>query len=151
MLLKDLSPEQGFVFYSNHDSRKGRELAANPACSLLFGWYAQHRQVRVEGRATPVPRTQTEEYFASRPRDSQLGAWASPQSEVVAGRAALEDRFAEVTERFDGARSRPRRTGAGTPCCPTPWSSGRAGPAGCTTGCATCGPVRGWRVERLAP
>jgi pyridoxamine 5'-phosphate oxidase len=101
VLLKGLT-EHGFVFYSNYDSRKGRELAANPHCSLLFGWYELQRQVRIEGVASRVPREETEAYFASRPRDSQVGAWASPQSSVVASGAELETSYADAEARFAG-------------------------------------------------
>ena len=95
--------EHGFVFFTNYDSRKGRELGANPHCSLLFGWYELQRQVRIEGAASRIPRAETEEYFASRPRDSQIGAWASAQSAVVASRRDLETAYADAEERFDGA------------------------------------------------
>lgn len=101
VLLKGLT-DHGFVFFSNYDSRKGAELAANPHCSLLFGWYELQRQVRIEGVASRIPREETEAYFASRPRDSQLGAWASAQSSVVASRAELEAAYAEVEARFAG-------------------------------------------------
>ena len=73
----------GFVFFTNTGSRKGIELAANPRCSLLFPWHPLERQVRVEGVATPLPREEVEAYFASRPRGSKLGAWASHQSQVT--------------------------------------------------------------------
>ena len=102
VLLKGLSAH-GFVFFTNYESRKARELGANPHCCLLFGWYQLQRQVRIEGVASRIPREQTEAYFASRPRDSQLGAWASAQSTVVRSRAALESSYAEVEERFAGA------------------------------------------------
>jgi pyridoxamine 5'-phosphate oxidase len=104
VLLKGLDegPEDGFVFYTNYTSRKGRELADEPRCALLFPWYALQRQVRVEGTAERVDRAESEAYFASRPRDAQLGAWASPQSEEVPDREALEGLLAEVAQRFDG-------------------------------------------------
>jgi pyridoxamine 5'-phosphate oxidase len=102
VLLKGLT-EHGFVFFTNYESRKGRELGANPHCSLLFGWYELQRQVRIEGAASRIPRAETEEYFASRPRDSQIGAWASPQSSVVGSREELETTYAGLEERFDGA------------------------------------------------
>jgi pyridoxamine 5'-phosphate oxidase len=95
--------ESGFVFFSNYDSRKGRELAANPRAALVFHWDALGRQVRVEGR---VERTSSEEsalYVRSRPRGSQLSALASPQSEVVESRAALEQRVAELATEYHGA------------------------------------------------
>lgn len=98
VLLKGV--DHGFLFFTNHESRKGRELDANPACALLFGWYALQRQVRVEGTASRVDRAETEAYFASRPRASQLGAWASAQSAQVADRAALDAAYAAVEERF---------------------------------------------------
>lgn len=101
VLLKGLTT-QGFVFYTNYESRKGRELDVNPHCSLVFGWYQLQRQVRVEGSAQRVSRAETEAYFAGRPHDSQLGAWASPQSTVVASRAVLDASYAEVAERFAG-------------------------------------------------
>jgi pyridoxamine 5'-phosphate oxidase len=101
VLLKGLT-EHGFVFFTNYDSRKGAELAANPHCSLLFGWLELQRQVRIEGVASRVPRAETEAYFATRPRDSQVGAWASPQSSVVGSRAELETAYAAAEARFAG-------------------------------------------------
>lgn len=102
VLLKGLS-DQGFVFYTNYESRKAAELGANPHCCLLFGWYQLQRQVRIEGSASRIPREETEAYFASRPRDSQLGAWASVQSAVVGSRADLEAAYAEVEARYAGS------------------------------------------------
>jgi pyridoxamine 5'-phosphate oxidase len=101
VLLKGLT-EHGFVFFTNYESRKARELGANPHCCLLFGWYQLQRQVRVEGAASRIPRAETEAYFASRPRDSQLGAWASAQSSVVGSRAELEAAYAAAETRFAG-------------------------------------------------
>jgi pyridoxamine 5'-phosphate oxidase len=101
VLLKGLT-DHGFVFFTNYESRKARELGANPHCSLLFGWYQVQRQVRVEGAASRIPRAESEAYFASRPRDSQLGAWASAQSSVVGSRTELEAAYAEVEARFAG-------------------------------------------------
>src|SRR3954447_4948193 len=101
VLLKGLSAE-GFVFYTNYESRKAAELGANPHCSLLFGWYDLQRQVRIEGSASRVARAETEGYFAGRPRGSQLGAWASAQSSVVGSRAELEAAYADVEARFQG-------------------------------------------------
>ena len=101
LLLKGVD-EEGFVFFTNTASLKGHELAANPRCSLLFPWHPLERQVRVDGVAVPLPRADVEAYFATRPRASQLGAWASHQSEVVSGRAELEAAFAEAQSRFPG-------------------------------------------------
>ena len=99
VLLKGVR-EGDFCFYTNLESRKARELLADPRCALLFPWHALQRQVRVEGASTPLPRERVEEYFASRPRDSQLGAWASPQSEEVSSRRALETAYDEAAQRF---------------------------------------------------
>ena len=101
VLLKGFGPD-GFRFFTNQRSRKGVELAANPACSLLFPWHLLQRQVRVDGVAEPLPRADVEEYFAVRPRGSQLGAWASHQSRVVAGREELSAAYDEVEARFAG-------------------------------------------------
>lgn len=92
--------ETGFVFFTNHQSRKGVELAANPAASLLFPWFAISRQVEVRGAVVAVSRAETEAYFATRPRGSQLGAWASPQSQVVADRAAVDAGLVAARRRF---------------------------------------------------
>ena len=99
VLLKEADP-RGFAFYTNLGSRKGRELAANPRASLVFPWFAMHRQVVVVGDVTSVPREEAAAYFASRPLGSRLGAWASRQSEVIGGRDVLDDRYAELAERF---------------------------------------------------
>jgi pyridoxamine 5'-phosphate oxidase len=99
VLLKGLD-DRGFVFFTNYDSRKGAELCANPACALLFPWHDLERQVRVEGVARQLGQEENDAYFATRPRGSQLGAWASPQSEVVADRAELDARYARMQARF---------------------------------------------------
>jgi len=101
VLLKGLDA-RGFVFFTNYESRKGEEIAANPAVSLLFPWHDLQRQVRVEGTASRVSVEEIEEYFAERPRDSRLGAWASPQSRVVASRSALDERYGGVLAEFAG-------------------------------------------------
>ncbi len=99
VLLKGVGSD-GFVFYTNHASRKGAELAANPRCALLFPWHPLERQVRVEGAASVIPEGEVEAYFRSRPRGAQLGAWASDQSRPVASRSALAASYARVQERF---------------------------------------------------
>ncbi len=101
ILLKGVD-ERGFVFYSNLDSRKGEELAANPRAALCFHWKSLLRQVRIEGEVEAVTDAEADAYFATRPRQSQIGAWASLQSRPVASRAALEERFAEIDKRFAG-------------------------------------------------
>ena len=106
VLLKGVD-DRGFVFYSNYDSRKGLELSANPQVALLFPWHDLQRQVRVEGRAEQLSEEESAAYFATRPRASQLGAWASPQSSEVATREELETLYAEVEERFAVGRRTP--------------------------------------------
>ena len=101
VLLKGHSPD-GFVFYTNLDSRKGGELAANPNVALLFHWKSLRRQIRIEGMVTPVDDATADAYFATRSRDSQLGAWASDQSRPLADRQTFMDRFDEVSARFEG-------------------------------------------------
>jgi pyridoxamine 5'-phosphate oxidase len=99
VLLKGVD-ERGFVFFTNYESRKAADIAANPHVSLLFPWHDLQRQVRVEGMASKVSTEESEAYFASRPRESQLGAWASPQSRVVASRSALDERYGGVLAQF---------------------------------------------------
>lgn len=99
VLLKD-ADARGFVFYTNGTSTKGRALAGNPRASLVFPWFALHRQVVVAGTVEPIPRQEAEAYFHSRPRGSQIGAWASRQSSVIPDRSVLEDRYLALVERF---------------------------------------------------
>ena len=102
VLLKGLD-ERGFHFYTNRGSAKGRDLAANPVCALLFPWHPLERQVRVSGTAEQLTEAEVAAYFAVRPRGSQIGAWASHQSCEVSSREELAAAIAEVTARFEGA------------------------------------------------
>lgn len=102
VLLKVLD-ERGFAFFTNYESRKGRELAARPDAALLFFWPQLERQVRIEGTVARVDAIESSDYFASRPRGARLSAWASPQSEVVDSRRALEARFASMEARYRDA------------------------------------------------
>ncbi|WFE67440.1 pyridoxamine 5'-phosphate oxidase [Micromonospora sp. WMMD714] len=152
VLLKEYDPA-GFVFYTNHGSRKGTELAANPWASLVFPWFPMQRQVVVTGRVAPVDRAETEAYFATRPRGSQLGAWASTQSEVVPDRAALEEAYRVAAERFPD----------GTPVpAPPHWGGFRVRPESVEFWQGRAGRLHDrlrfrrvggddWVVERLAP
>ena len=94
--------DDGLTFFGNYNSAKGQQLDANPVASAVFPWIGLHRQVRVRGTVEMLPRHESDAYFASRPRDSQLGAWASPQSEVINGRDILNERYAEFAEKFAG-------------------------------------------------
>jgi pyridoxamine 5'-phosphate oxidase len=100
--------ERSLVFYTNYDSAKSRQLAASPHAAAVFAWLDLHRQVRIRGAIERVPAAESDAYFAGRPRGSQIGAWASPQSEVLADRAELERRTADVEQRFAGTDEVPR-------------------------------------------
>ena len=149
MVLLKGHDERGLVFYSHYTSRKGRELEANPQAALLFHWAELGRQVRVEGKAERVSAAESDAYFATRPRDAQLGAHASRQSEALASREQLEQRLAELD--VEGPVPRPPTWG-GFLLVPAAWEfwQHRASrlhdrfryepdPAG------------GWRIERLFP
>jgi pyridoxamine 5'-phosphate oxidase len=101
VLLKGHGPD-GFVFYTNQRSRKGEELAANPHAALLFHWKPLRRQVRIEGAVTSVSREEADAYFASRSRDSQIGAWASNQSWSLPSRLEFESKYEQLREKFEG-------------------------------------------------
>lgn len=117
VLLKGFD-ERGFVFFTNYDSRKSRELAEHPQAALTFYWHTLNRQIRIEGIVGKASAEESAEYFQTRPRGSQLGAWASPQSDVIVDRAELERRLAEVEERFK----------AGEIACPPFWGGWRLQP-----------------------
>ena len=154
VLLKGLD-QSGLVLFTNYSSRKGEELAGQRDCSVVFPWHPLQRQVRVEGVATRLTDEENDAYFASRPRESQLGAWASPQSKVVESRDKLDQRYAEAVTRFgNGPVERPPYWG-GFRIAPDTFEfwQGRQGRLhdrfryrlSPTT------PNRPWHVERLAP
>jgi len=95
--------QRGFVFHTNYNSRKGRELAENPSAALCFHWPTLDEQIRVEGTVERLSAEESDEYFSGRPRGSQLGAWASDQSAVLATRETLEERYRETERQFEGA------------------------------------------------
>ena len=102
MVLLKGHDDRGFVFYTNQESRKGDELAANPRAALLFHWKSLRRQVRIEGAVTLVSAEEADAYFASRSRDSRIGAWASDQSRPLGERALFEERYRKLVEGYEG-------------------------------------------------
>lgn len=150
VLLKEVDEAVGFVFFTNYASRKVAEMAASSYVALLFGWYPLQRQVRVEGRAERVPRSESEAYFSSRPRGSQLGAWASAQSTEV----TLDDLAASYR------RAEERFAGADVPC-PEQWGGYRIWPASIEFWQGQPSRMHdrlvyrraadGWKIVRLAP
>lgn len=152
VLLKGLD-ERGFVFFTNYRSRKAGELAANPACALVFPWHPLERQVRVEGEAHLLDAAENDAYFAGRPRSAQVGAWASPQSQVVPDRLELEERYRQTAARFDGSDV-PRPEGWGgyrvAPHSVEFWQ-GRVGRMHDRLRYRQGGQGGAWVVERLAP
>ncbi len=151
VLLKGVD-ERGLVIYTNLESRKGSEALANPRATLVFPWIAMRRQVIVEGAVGVVSDEEADAYFASRPRGAQLGAWASPQSTVVAGRAVLDDALAAVAVRYHEGVAVPR---------PPHWGGLRVEPDAVEFWCGRASRLHdrlrfrrggaGWLVERLAP
>lgn len=104
--------QRGFVFHTNYNSRKAMDLERDPRAALTFFWPALERQVRIEGRAAPIDAAESDAYFATRPRESRIGAWSSDQSRVVEDRAAIEQRFQRWSERFgEGDVPRPEHWG----------------------------------------
>jgi pyridoxamine 5'-phosphate oxidase len=111
VLLKGLNPE-GFIFFTNYESRKGNELKENPNVSLVFFWKELERQVRIEGFVKKLSEKESNEYFELRPQQSRIGAWSSPQSQVIKSRETLEEMFEKYTRQFtDGTILRPRHWG----------------------------------------
>ncbi|MEV6795496.1 pyridoxamine 5'-phosphate oxidase [Streptomyces sp. NPDC051320] len=152
VLLKQYD-RRGFVFFTNYGSRKGRELAANPAVTLLFPWHRIARQVIVTGTAARIPREETVAYFRTRPHGSQLGAWASAQSSVIETREELTDRYQELAERYPEGSAVP---------VPPEWGGYRVVPETVEFWQGhenrlhdrlrfVGGSGGGWRVERLCP
>lgn len=150
VLLKGIGPD-GFVFFTNQASRKGHELAANARCALLFPWHPLERQVRVEGSAEVLDRARVEAYFRSRPRDAQVGAWASQQSRVVDSRVTLVASYAEAEARFgDGEVPAPPHWG-GYRVLPEVVEFWQGRPGRMHDRLAYRRDGDGWVVERLAP
>ncbi len=106
VLLKGFD-ENGFVFYTNYESRKGDEMANNPHAALLFCWLDLERQIRIEGSVAKITQQESEQYFHSRPKGSQIGAWASPQSQIIDNRAVLEEKEAALAQQYRDADQLP--------------------------------------------
>ena len=151
--------EAGITFFTNYDSAKGDELAATPYASATFPWYLLNRQVHIRGPVTKVDPQATESYWSKRPRGSQLGAWASHQSQPIASRAALVDQLAEVTARFADSEQVPVPpnwggyliaalrggvlAGPGRPACTTGFASSTDGSNACNLSPVTMGTTGG--------
>ena len=145
--------DRGVVFYTNERSRKGDELRANPRAAALFPWHQVSRQVRIGGAVERVPADEADAYFATRPRGSQIGAWASPQSEVLVDRADLEARWADEEQRWEGRDvARPEHWG-GFRIVPDEWEfwQGRANRLHDRFRYTRSAPAAPWRIDRLAP
>jgi pyridoxamine 5'-phosphate oxidase len=150
VLLKGVDPD-GFAFYTNLSSQKAADIAANPAVSLCFPWFATERQVIVCGSAAPVSRGEAAEYWATRPRESQIGAWASRQSSVIGSRAELERRAAEIGARFAGTEVPLPEFWGGYVIRPESVEFWQGGPGRLHDRFRYTRSGDAWRLERLAP
>jgi pyridoxamine 5'-phosphate oxidase len=142
---------RGLVFYTNYDGAKSRQLDATPWAAAVFSWLDLHRQVRVRARVERVTAAESDDYFASRPRGSQVGAWASPQSEVIGSRTELEERVRSVEERYgDGPVPRPPHWG-GWRLVPVEWEFWQGRPSRLHDRLRYRPATGGWVIDRLAP
>jgi pyridoxamine 5'-phosphate oxidase len=150
VLLKGVD-EGGFVFYTNFESRKARDLAANPQAALLFFWDRLERQVRIEGKISKVSREQSEAYFKSRPYGSQLGAWVSKQSEVIASRKVLEEKMRELEDKFSERNVPLPEFWGGYVLAPETIEFWQGRPSRLHDRLRYLKIAEGWKIERLSP
>ena len=144
----------GIVFYTNYASEKSEQLQKNPVASAVFAWLDLHRQVRVRGQVVQVPQQQSDEYFASRPRESQLGAWASPQSQVISDRSVLTERLEQFRKQFDGSDVPRPPSWGGWLIAPTMFEFWQGRPSRLHDRFRYSRPnasAAAWTIERLAP
>ena len=149
VLLKEVD-QRGLVFYTNYDSRKGHDLAANPHAALLFHWIELEREVRIEGRVVRAQAAAADAYFASRPLLSRIGAIASPQSDEISGRAWLEQRFAEAEARLGQSPPRPQNWG-GYRLIPQSFEFWQGRRSRLHDRIAYIAQADDWKIARLAP
>ncbi len=151
VVLARCADARGITYFTNYTSTKSREVASAPCVSGTFAWLDLHRQVRVRGEVARLSQHESDDYFASRPRESQLGAWTSPQSEVIADRAVLEARLAEVRGQFgEGPVARPPFWG-GWLLTPTEWEFWQGRPSRLHDRFHYSQSADGWVINRLAP
>ena len=150
VLVRDVTAD-GLTFFSNYGSTKGAQLDAAPVAAAVFGWLDLHRQVRVRGSVTRVDAAESDDYFSSRPRGNQIGAWASPQSAAIADRSVLEGLVAEAEARFPGDVPRPDHWG-GWRIAPVSWEFWQGRPSRLHDRFRYARrPDGSWQIDRLAP
>jgi pyridoxamine 5'-phosphate oxidase len=142
---------RGFIFYTNYDSRKAAEIEENPRASLLFFWSKLHRQVRIEGEIARASRRLSEAYFATRPRESQIAAWASAQSRAIKDRKELEKQIAEIETRFEGREVPCPEFWGGFVLKPDLFEFWQGGKSRVHDRLQYTKAARGWTIERLSP